>query len=129
MAKLIIQIPCLNEATTLPATVRDLPRTVPGIDVVEVLVIDDGSRDDTSEIARACGVDHVIRFRSHKGLAAAFMAGLDAAVKRGADYIVNTDADNQYAGSEIPKLMAPLLRGEADIVIGNRNVSVRPDQG
>ncbi len=123
MAKLFIQIPCFNEATTLPATVRDLPRSMPGIDVVEVLVIDDGSRDDTSEVARACGVDHVIRFRSHKGLAAAFMAGLDASVKRGADYIVNTDADNQYAGSEIPRLLAPLLRGEADIVIGNRNIN------
>ena len=123
MAKLIIQIPCLNEAATLPATVRDLPRSVPGIDVVEVLVIDDGSLDDTSEVARACGVDHVVRFRSHRGLAAAFMAGLDASVKRGADYIVNTDADNQYAGSEVPKLVAPLLRGDADIVIGDRNIS------
>ena len=123
MAKLVIQIPCFNEATTLPATVRDLPRSVPGIDVVEVLVIDDGSRDDTSEVARACGVDHVIRFRSNKGLAAAFMAGLDASVKRGADYIVNTDADNQYVGGQIQKLVAPLLRGEADIVIGNRNIS------
>jgi glycosyltransferase involved in cell wall biosynthesis len=96
---------------------------VPGIDVIEVLVIDDGSRDATSQAARDCGVDHVVRFRSHKGLAAAFMAGLDAAVKHGADYIVNTDADNQYAGSEIPKLLAPLLCGEADIVIGNRNIS------
>ena len=123
VAKLIIQIPCLNEATTLPATLRDLPRSVPGIDVVEVLVIDDGSKDDTSAVAHACGVDHVVRFRSHKGLAAAFMAGLDAAVSRGADYIVNTDADNQYAGSDIPKLVAPLIRSEADIVIGDRNIS------
>lgn len=124
MAKLIIQIPCLNEAATLPATVRDLPRKVTGIDVIEVLVIDDGSRDNTAEVARACGVNHVVRFRSHKGLAAAFVAGLDASVKRGADYIVNTDADNQYVGSEIPKLLAPLLREEADIVIGDRSISM-----
>ena len=124
MAKLIIQIPCLNEAATLPATVRDLPRKVTGIDVIEVLVIDDGSRDNTAEVARACGVNHVVRFRSHNGLAAAFVAGLDASVKRGADYIVNTDADNQYVGSEIPKLLAPLLREEADIVIGDRSISM-----
>ena len=123
MKKLVIQIPCLNEATTLPATLADLPRSVPGIDVVEVLVIDDGSRDGTADVARALGVDHVVRLRRNKGLAAAFMAGIDACVKQGADYIVNTDADNQYAGHEIPKLLAPLLSGEADIVIGDRNVS------
>ena len=122
MSKLIIQIPCLNEASTLPATIRDLPRDVPGVDAVEVLVIDDGSTDDTSAVARACGVDHVIRFRSHKGLAAAFMAGLDACIKQGADYIVNTDADNQYAAREIPRLVQPLLAGKADIVIGDRNI-------
>ena len=124
MKKLIIQIPCLNEAQTLPATVADLPRSVPGVDVIETLVIDDGSRDGTADVARACGVDHVVRLTRNKGLAAAFTAGIDAALKLGADFIVNTDADNQYAGHEIPKLLAPLLRGEADIVVGDRNIAV-----
>ena len=123
MKKLIIQIPCLNEAATLPATLADLPRQIPGVDVIEVLVIDDGSRDGTADVARACGVDHVIRFTRNKGLAAAFTAGIDASIKCGADFIVNTDADNQYSGHEIPKLIAPLLRGEADIVIGDRNIA------
>jgi glycosyltransferase involved in cell wall biosynthesis len=123
VTKLIIQIPCLNEAATLPATVADLPARIPGIDVVETLVIDDGSRDGTSDVARAAGVDHIIRLTRNKGLAAAFMAGIDASLKRGADFIVNTDADNQYSGHEIPKLLEPLLRGEADMVIGDRNIA------
>ncbi len=120
--KLIIQIPCLNEAETLPATLADLPRSVPGIDVIETLIIDDGSRDDTVTVARAHGVTHVVRFRRRRGLAAAFMAGIDASLKAGADFIVNTDADNQYAGADIPRLLAPLQSGEADIVIGDRNI-------
>jgi glycosyltransferase involved in cell wall biosynthesis len=123
VTKLIIQIPCLNEAATLPATLADLPRSVCGIDVVETLVIDDGSRDGTSGVARANGVDHVVRLTRNKGLAAAFMAGIDASLKQGADFIVNTDADNQYSGPEIAKLLEPLLRGEADIVIGDRNIA------
>src|SRR5438045_3961394 len=101
MTKLIIQIPCLNEAETLPSTLANLPRQVAGIDCIETLVIDDGSRDRTSEVARAHGVTHVVRFRRQKGLAAAFMAGIDGCLKHGADFIVNTDADNQYEGADI----------------------------
>jgi len=120
--KLVIQIPCLNEAEALPATLADLPRKIPGVDVIETLVVDDGSTDRTSEVARALGVHHIVRFRRRKGLAAAFMAGIDASLKAGADIIVNTDADNQYRGSSIVQLVAPLISGEADIVIGDRNI-------
>jgi glycosyltransferase involved in cell wall biosynthesis len=122
LSKLIIQIPCLNEEKTLPATISDLPRTVPGIDVIEVLVIDDGSTDGTLAAARSAGVHHVVRFAKRKGLAAAFTAGMDASLKLGADYIVNTDGDNQYSGRDIPRLLEPLISGEADMVIGDRNI-------
>jgi glycosyltransferase involved in cell wall biosynthesis len=120
--KLIIQIPCFNEQDQLPATLADLPRTVPGFDVVEWLVIDDGSTDATIETARRHGVDHLVRLTNNKGLAAAFQAGLDTALKLGADVIVNTDADNQYEGADIPKLVAPIVHGDADMVIGDRQV-------
>ncbi len=121
--KLVVQIPCLNEEAALPQTLRDIPRQVAGIDVVEVLVIDDGSSDRTSETARAHGADHVVRFTRRKGLAHGFMAGLDAALRLGADIIVNTDADNQYPGHEIPRLLEPILKGEADMVVGDRGVA------
>src|SRR5262245_8781945 len=123
MKKLVIQIPCLNEADTLPATLRDLPRRIPGIDVIEVLVIDDGSTDGTVEVARANGVQHIISLRHRRGLATAFTTGIDAALKLGADFIVNTDGDNQYAGEDICTLVAPLVTGDADVVIGDRNVA------
>jgi glycosyltransferase involved in cell wall biosynthesis len=118
--KLIIQIPCFNEEHTLPATLADLPREIAGIETVEWLVIDDGSSDRTIETARAGGVDHVVRLTNNKGLAAAFQAGLDACLKLGADVIVNTDADNQYSGQDIPRLVEPILAGDADMVIGDR---------
>jgi len=120
--KLIVQIPCLNEEETLPETLASIPRTIPGVDVVEVLVIDDGSSDRTSEVARQHGADHIVRFTRRKGLAAGFMAGLDAALRLGADVIVNTDADNQYPAAEIPRLVAPILAGQADMVVGDRGV-------
>jgi glycosyltransferase involved in cell wall biosynthesis len=120
--KLIIQIPCWDEEAQLPATLADLPREVPGVDVVEWLVIDDGSTDRTVEVAREYGVDHIVRLTNNKGLAAAFQAGLDAALKLGADIVVNTDADNQYNAADIPKLIAPILAGDADMVVGARPI-------
>src|SRR3954452_18858561 len=120
--KLIIQIPCFNEAAQLPQTLDQIPRSVPGFDEVELLVIDDGSEDETVAVARAHGVDHVVRLTNNKGLAAAFQAGLDACLKLGADVIVNTDADNQYYGGDIPKLVAPIVAGHADMVVGDREV-------
>jgi glycosyltransferase involved in cell wall biosynthesis len=120
--KLIIQIPCLNEEESLPVTLRDLPRKVDGFDTVEWLVIDDGSTDRTIEVAREHGVDHIVRLTNNKGLASGFQAGLDACLKLGADVIVNTDADNQYDGRDVPKLVAPILAGNADMVVGDRQV-------
>src|SRR6187551_3098691 len=120
--KLIIQIPCLNEEATLPATIAALPRQIDGIDAVELLVIDDGSTDRTVEVAREQGVEHIVRLTNNKGLAAAFQAGLDACLKLGADVVVNTDADNQYSGADVAKLVAPILAGDADMVVGDRRV-------
>ncbi len=120
--KLIIQIPCYNEAGDLPETLMALPRRIPGIDCIEYLVIDDGSRDDTSGVARRHGAHHVVRHRTNRGLAAAFQTGIDASLAAGADIIVNTDADNQYDGRDIVKLVQPVLDGMADIVIGDRQV-------
>ena len=121
--KLVIQIPCLNEDKYLPATIADLPKSLNGIDEIEVLVIDDGSDDKTSETALSCGASKVIRFEKNKGLAKAFSAGLSEALNMGADIIVNTDADNQYSASDIEKLIEPILAKRADIVIGARPVS------
>lgn len=121
--KLIIQIPCYNEAMSLPIALGALPRTVAGFSVVEWLVIDDGSDDSTSDIARACGVTHIIRHAGNKGLATAFMTGLQACLQLGADVIVNTDADNQYNADDIPALTLPILRNDAEIVIGARPIA------
>ena len=124
--KLVIQIPCLNEAVSLPGAVADLPRAIPGVDSVELLVIDDGSTDGTADVARAHGVDHVIRLSQNRGLAAAFARGLQKALELGADIIVNTDGDQQYRGEDVPRLIQPILEGNADMVIGDRQVqSVR----
>ena len=120
--KLIIQIPCYNETATLGITLRELPRQVPGFDQVEWLVVDDGSTDGTAQVARDAGVDHVVRLPINRGLARAFMAGLEASLHAGADVIVNTDADNQYNANDIPALVAPLLAGHADMVVGARAI-------
>ena len=120
--KLIIQIPCYNEAESLPETLVALPRQIDGIDTIEILVIDDGSKDNTSDVARRFGVHHIVRHRTNRGLAAAFQSGISKALAEGADIIVNTDADNQYEGRDICKLVSPVLAGEADIVVGDRGV-------
>lgn len=120
--KLIIQVPCYNEAGTLAITLRALPRELPGFDSVEWLIIDDGSQDATVKVAMDCGVDHVVRHNRNQGLARAFMTGLQACIERGADVIVNTDADNQYNADDIPKLVAPIVAGTADFVVGARPI-------
>ncbi len=118
--KLIVRIPCLNEEETLPQTVADIPRLIRGVDRVELLIVDDGSTDRTVAVARELGVEHIVRHRNTKGLARAFRTGIDACLARGADIIVNTDGDNQYCGADIPALIEPILKGEADIVVGDR---------
>ena len=123
MRKLIVQIPCFNEEKTLGISLDELPRAVPGFDVVEWLVIDDGSKDATVDVARAHGVDHIVRIATNRGLANGFRTGLRACVQLGADVIVNTDADNQYCAADIPKLVQPILDGDADMVVGARPIS------
>ncbi|MGK7948201.1 MAG: glycosyltransferase family 2 protein [Xenococcaceae cyanobacterium] len=120
--KVIIQIPCYNEEATLGLTLSQLPRRLPGVDRVEWLIINDGSRDRTVEVAKASGVDHIVNFEHNQGLAKGFMAGIEASLKAGADIIVNTDADNQYCAEDIPKLIQPILDGNAEIVIGARPI-------
>lgn len=125
--KLIIQIPCLNEEETLPAVIRDLPEALPGIDEIEYLVVDDGSIDRTAETAESLGVHHVLRLPRKQGLACAFREGLRYAVHCGADIVVNTDGDNQYCGEDVEKLVAPIIRGEAEMVIGCRDIWNHPE--
>ncbi len=120
--KLIIQIPCYNEAETLEIALNDLPKKIEGIDEIEYLIINDGSRDNTVEVAKNWGVNYVVNFKKNKGLARGFMAGLDASLRNGADIIVNTDADNQYCGDDIETLVRPILENRADIVIGERPI-------
>lgn len=124
--KLIIQIPCLNEEEVLPVTLKDLPTQIDGIDCIETLIIDDGSTDNTIAVAKECGVHHIVRFTKNKGLARAFSAGTEECLRQGADIVVNTDADNQYYGPDIAKLVVPILEGRADIVVGNRQTDTIP---
>ena len=124
--KLIVQIPCYNEEDTLTLTFNDIPKKISGIDEIEVLIIDDGSSDKTIEVAKQLGVDHIVINKQNMGLARSFRRGIDECIKQGADIIVNTDGDNQYAGWDIPKLVQPVLEGRADIVIGDRQTHLIP---
>jgi glycosyltransferase involved in cell wall biosynthesis len=124
--KLIVQIPAYNEAATIAQTLRDIPRKIDGVTSVETLVIDDGSSDGTADAARKAGANHVVQLKSHQGLSAAFRAGIDAALRLGAAIIVNTDADNQYSGADIVRLIAPIVRGSAEVVIGDRETATSP---
>ncbi|HET7711960.1 MAG TPA: glycosyltransferase family 2 protein [Thermoanaerobaculia bacterium] len=124
--KLIIQIPAFNEQATIAQTLRDLPKKIEGVSSIETLIVDDGSTDKTVEAARQAGVHHVVQLKNHRGLSAAFVAGIDACLHLGADIIVNTDADNQYAGADVAKLIAPIIRGTAEVVIGDRDVATSP---
>src|SRR5689334_960837 len=124
--KLVIQIPCFNESETLPSVLADIPASVPGIDVIETLVIDDGSSDGTAQIARGLGVTRVVSHRGNRGLANTFLTGLETALEMGADVIVNTDGDHQYPGTSIAALCQPIVNGEADLVIGDRQTKIDP---
>lgn len=125
--KLIIQIPCYNEEKTLIKTVADLPREIPGIDIIEIMIVDDGSNDGTVEVAKNLGVDHIVRLGSNRGLATAFRRGTEHALANGVDILVNTDADNQYCGADIPKLIEPILMYNVDMVVGCRPIAGHPE--
>ncbi len=125
--KVVVQIPCLNEEATLPSTLANIPRHLSGVDEVSILVVDDGSTDRTAQVARECGVQHVVQFPRNRGLAEAFRAGLETALSMGADIVVNTDADNQYCAQDIQRLIEPILSGRADLVVGDRGVGSLPE--